>query len=369
MKRYLEKYIKKDLSSKMVFIGGPRQVGKTTLSQRIAPKNSVYINWDVIKDRQFVLKERVPLEPFVIFDELHKYKEWRSYIKGIYDVHKKKKKILVTGSARLDYYRHSGDSLQGRYYYYNLHPLSVKELGIKTDSDFSNLTNLGGFPEPYLSGSKVEAKRWRQGYQSRVVQEDISSLENSSYLNKMELLGLRLPELVGSPLSINSLREDFGVAHKTMSSFLEIFERLYLIFRVSPMTSNLVRAVKKEQKHYHYDWALIDDESKRFENLVGSHLLKWVHFQQDVFGESYRLSYFRDVDGREVDFVLMKDNKPFQAIEVKLSGKNVSPHLKYLKNKFPNLDCVQVNLKISREYETKEGIKMLNWLSFLNKLI
>ena len=154
VKRYLKDPILEDLKKKMVFVGGPRQVGKTTLSLDLAPARHRYLNWDVLEDREFILRQRFPTEKFIIFDEIHKFKKWRNYIKGFYDKNKTGKKILVTGSARLDYYRHSGDSLQGRYHYYRLHPLTVNELGIDNLKEMKALLTLGGFPEPFFRALK-----------------------------------------------------------------------------------------------------------------------------------------------------------------------------------------------------------------------
>lgn len=369
MKRYLEKPVSEDLRRKMVLIGGPRQVGKTTLSLNIAPKRHRYLNWDVLEDREFILRQRFPAEKFIIYDEIHKYKAWRNYIKGLYDTSGSEKKILVTGSARLDYYRHSGDSLQGRYHYYRLHPLTVGELDIDSQLEFDLLLKLGGFPEPFLSGSQRQAQRWMREYRSRVVNEDIPSLELSQNLSAMEMLLLRLPDLVGSPLSINALREDLNLAHKTVSKWLDIFERMYLIYRLSPFGSNKLRAVKKEQKHYHYNWAEVSDEGARFENLVAGHLLKWVHFQQDYEGRDIELAYFRDVDRREIDFIITENNHPIRAIECKLKHKNVSQSLRYFKRKYPETETIQVNKIGGQEYVSKDGVKILSWKNLLSEYL
>ena len=232
-----------------------------------------------------------------------------------------------------------------------------------------SLLTLGGFPEPFLSGSERNAFRWRREYRSRVVNEDISSLELSQNLSQMELLLLRLPELVGSPLSINALREDLSLSHKTVAKYLDIFERMYLIYRITPFSSYKLRAVKKEKKHYYYDWANVQDAGARFENLIAGHLLKWIHFQQDYEGKDIELCYFRDTDKREVDFIIVKNKKPIQAIEYKLKAREISPSLKYFKMKFPKTDCIQVHLENEIEHESREGIKLLNWNGFLKAFI
>ena len=201
-------------------------------------------------------------------------------------------------------------------------------------------------------------------YNSRVVNEDIRSLEMSHNLSQMELLLLKLPELTASPLSINSLREDMNLAHKTVAKWLNIFERMYLIYRLSPYHSNKLRAVKKEQKHCHYNWAEVPDEGARFENLTAGHLLKWVHFQQDYEGHNMELCYFRDTDKREVDFIVTKNRKPILAVECTLKARDISSALKYFKAKFPDTECVQVHLHSPGEHISKEGIKSLNWHTF-----
>ncbi len=365
MQRYLESHVVEDLNRKMVFIGGPRQVGKTTLSLNIAPVGHRYLNWDDIEDREFVLREKFPVESFVIFDEIHKFGNWRNYIKGFYDKNSKQTKILITGSARLDYYRHSGDSLRGRYHHYRLHPFTVDELDIQSQTDFESLLTLGGFPEPFLSGSQRQASRWMREARSTIVNEDIRDLELTQKISSMELLLLRLPELVGSPLSINALREDLGCAHKTVSSWLDIFERMYMIYRLSPLGSPKIRAVKKERKHYHFNWAEVDDEGTRFENLVASHMLKWVHFLQDWEGRDVDLVYFRDIDGREVDLIITENKQPVCAIECKLRFRGVSKNLKYFKKKFPECDAIQVHQFDFREFLSKEGIYAISWKRLL----
>ena len=366
--RYLEAQILEDLSRKMVFISGPRQVGKTTLARMLAPTNSRYLNWDVETDRQRIIHQEVPQESFLIFDEVHKFNRWRNYLKGLFDAHREHKQILVTGSARLDYYRYSGDSLQGRYHLHRLHPLSVAELGLDNDQDFDALLRLGGFPEPFFSASDRQAQRWRRDYQTRYIYEEVTTLEQSQQLAQMQLLMERLPSLVASPLSINALREDLQVAHATVAKWLDIFERMYMIFRLPPFGSDRIKAVKKEQKHYHYDWAVVDDEAARFENLVACHLLKWVHAMQDSEGEDYDLTYFRDRTGREVDFVVTLNKQPTLAVEVKSAQRDISKHLVYFKRKFPEVQAIQVHRYGSREYQSKDDVHVRSWKTFLSKL-
>lgn len=366
--RYLYEQISKDLLHKMVFVGGPRQVGKTTLAKTFLPDGEGYLNWDIPEDRERILKRQLYPTPLWIFDEIHKYRMWRNYLKGLFDKNQKQQ-ILVTGSARLDYYRYSGDSLQGRYYYLRLHPLSFAELKLSSQEDLMTLLNLGGFPEPFFSASAIEAKRWSREYRNRLIYDDLRQIENVKDVGNLELLMLRLPELVGAPLSINALREDLQLSYKAVANWIKIFERLYAIFRISPFGSPKIRAVKKEQKHYHFDWTLVPDMSFRFENLVASSLLKWVHYRQDVFGEDIELNYFRDAEGREVDFVIVVNKKPIMMIECKWNDDQISPALNYLKLRFKDCEAWQISAIGTKNYVNQQGIRVAPAIKFLGNLI
>lgn len=364
--------VRKDLARKMVFVGGARQVGKTTLALQLLDGRPGYLNWDVPEDRERILTGELPRSSLLVFDEIHKYRPWRNYLKGLYDGQvgrKRRRRILVTGSARLDYYRFGGDSLQGRYHYLRLHPFSVAELQIRTRKDLTQLLELGGFPEPFLSGSAVEARRWSREYRTRLIRDDLASLEQVQELGSLELLMLRLPELVGSPLSVNALREDLRLSHKTVSKWLDMLERLYAIFRLAPFGAPRLRAVKKERKHYHTDWSLVRDRALRFENMVASHLLKWVHFEEDAKGRDLELRYFRDVTGREVDFVVTEARVPKLMVECKWSDAPVEKGLRYLKQRFPDCEAYQVSATGRKDFENPEGIRVCHALELLRTLI
>ncbi len=372
MKRYLEDQIRSDLTRKMVFVGGARQVGKTTLAQSLIEQQSEYLNWDIPDHRHAILQQKLPDTNLWVFDEIHKYTQWRNFLKGLYDQQKAlrtMRRILVTGSARLDFYRHGGDSLQGRYHYMRLHPLSVAELDLKSQPELTDLLRLGGFPEPYLGGSEDEARRWSREYRVRLIEEDIRSLENLKDLGSLELLTHRLPALVGSPLSVNGLREDLQVSHKTLENWLTVLERFYTIFRLSSFGAPAIRAVKKMRKHYHSDWTLVADESARLENLVACHLLKWVHFQQDTLGQETALQYFRDLEDREIDFVITENGIPIQGVEVKLSETTLSKPLIYFSKKFPTCQMFQIHLQGDQDAVGPQGIRIMPVLTYLQTLV
>ena len=350
MKRYLVEAIRADLQEKMVFLGGPRQVGKTTLALSLIKgadeSHPAYLSWDVRESQRLLLGGGLPLDqPLILLDEIHKYKGWRNLVKGFYDRYKSRKQFLITGSARLDHYRRGGDSLQGRYHYLRLHPLSLYELNKKPrQSDLDALLRFGGFPEPFFRQEMRHWKRWQRERQSRVIQEDLLSLEHVREISQLQLLAELLPQRVGSVLSIANLRQDLSVAFETADKWVGIFENLYYCFRIMPYGMPHLRAVKKEKKLYLWDWSLCANESARFENLVASHLLKYCHFLQDTEGDAMSLRFLRDSHGREIDFVVLKNGKPEFAVECKSGERKLSKNIGYFSERTPIPRFYQVHL-------------------------
>jgi len=366
--RYLREPVARDLERKMVLVGGPRQVGKTSLARSLLPRADGELNYDIAAHRQAILKHELPPGEFWFFDEIHKFRRWRNFLKGLVDEHGRSKRILVTGSARLDLYRFGGDSLQGRYLHLRLHPFSLAEVGGGADA-LTTLLALGGFPEPFLSGSESFARRWALGYRERLIREEITSLESVNDLGRLELLALSLPDRVGSPLWLNSLREDLQVSHQTLMRWTDILERVYGIFRLLPFGAPRLRAIHKARKHYHYDWSVVPKPGARFENLVASHLLKWIEFQIDTEGRPLELRYFRDIDGREVDFVITERMQPIALVECKLGDEDAAPGLRYLKARFPHAVAWQVSAEGRRDFVSAGGIRVAPAARLLRELV
>lgn len=335
MQRYLTPYILKDLEKKMVFIGGPRQVGKTTLTKELHTtfKHEEYFNWDAIEDKRAILKKQwSATSPLIIFDELHKYPRWKQWIKGVYDKKPAWQQYCVTGSARLDMYKRGGDSLLGRYHYWRLHPLTLDELpkAINASDAYQRLLTVGGFPEPFLLNDEREARRWRRERFDRILREDVRDLEQVRQLSMLDLFVDALRARVSGMITISNIAQDLQIAPNTAKKWLDLIERLYIGFSIKPLTKNVFRAIQKPPKFYFYDNAdVIDTHGPRLENLVATHLLKRLHFIEDYFGYRCSLHYIRDKDGREVDFVTVIDNVVCDLIEVKESDTAVSSALKY----------------------------------------
>jgi len=377
MKRYLFDQILKDLSKKMVFITGPRQVGKTFLSKQISKEffKVQYLNFDNVIDREIInemtWRKNTDL---LILDEIHKKKNWKLFLKGIYDSRIDNLKILVTGSARLETFRQSGESLAGRYLHLRLNPFSVKELSDKLSpyDAIEKLNKFGGFPEPLLNSlneNNTEAEefaaRWKKQYYTDLIREDIVEFSRINEVQTMKHLLELLRSKVGSPISYRSLAEDLQVSPNTIKKYIQILESLYIIFLVRPHHRNVARAILKEPKIYFYDTSYIDSsEGVCFENTCAISLLKNVQYLSDAKGQEIKLNYLRTKEGKEVDFLITQNSKPIQFIEVKLSDRKPTSSLNYFSERFSGAEFIQLVHNLHKEEEIN-NIKILSageWL-------
>lgn len=343
-------------NNQMLFLVGPRQVGKTTIAQQAREfyKESKYFNWDVVKDRTQILKgqhfieEVYPLneireaKPLIIFDEIHKYKDWKNWLKGFFDLYNNYFHILVTGSTRLDIYKSGSDSLMGRYFLCRVHPLSVREIldtsisnnyfketaKIKPE-DFAKLYEFGGFPQPFISNSQNFSRRWHALRNKQLFYEDIKDLAKVHEVGQIEVLAELLQYQVGQLLNRTSLAKKIQVTTPTVSRWIETLERFYYCFSIKPWCKNISRSLIKEPKIYLWDWSNIENPGMRFENFVACHLLKAVHLWEDLGIGKHDVYFLRNKDQKEVDFLITKDNKPWILVEAKLSNENLSKSLTF----------------------------------------
>lgn len=361
IERYIKTQVLKDVQKKMVFIGGPRQCGKTILAMRVMEHfpyskgcSGVYFNWDLDEDRRKIIKKSWGEEnQLLIFDELHKFPKWKNWIKGIYDTSENRHRLLVTGSARLDVYRRGGDSLMGRYHYWRLHPFSLSELpkGISQKEGFKRLMTVGGFPEPFLDNDEREAKRWQRERFDRILRDDVRDLEPLKDIQTLSLFLDALRTRVGGLVVLGNLAQELQVSPQTLKHWLEILEKMYLVFTVRPFTKKIPRAVLKPPKVYFFDNADVQgDDGARFENLVASTLLKRLHYLEDYEGSRYELRYIRDKEGREVDFAILKDGTLQELIEVKYQETEISRSLQYYSEKLQPQRARQIVATLNRAY-------------------
>jgi len=422
MKRAQESLIRKDLEKKIVFIVGPRQVGKTWLALRIGESFSktLYLNYDRLADRKILLEENwLPDTELLILDELHKMTGWKRFLKGVYDTRWEGMRILVTGSARLDTFRQGGESLAGRYFAHRLLPFSVSELvetgaisptpqkkghvdsrhvdsrhvdlrdmnsrdvdlrdvavggdSMSKTSTWSveqmidHLMDRGGFPEPFVAHEAVDVQRWRLQYINGLIREDILDFGRVAELRTMQLILELLRQRVGGPISYSSIARDVEASPNTVKKYIEILEALFIVFRVTPFSRNIARSLLKEPKIYFFDNGMtIDDPGARFENLMAVSLLKHVWGLTDATGLRHELKYIRTKDGREVDFCLVCENKVTQLIEVKYTDKHPTKSLRYFQERL-SLPATQVVRNVKRERK-EYGVEIRRAGMFLSHL-
>jgi len=365
----LETSIRQDLKEKIVLLSGPRQVGKTTLSSQLVPAH-VYLNFDAAADRQIIHAGEWDRDAeLVVFDELHKMNKWKSWIKGIYDVEGIPPALLVTGSARLDTHRKGGESLAGRFFYYRLHPLTVKEVcgfrGEKAETALDRLLKLGGFPEPYLKNSETFAKRFRRVHTDTIVREDLLDLEKVRDIKSIEILIDLLRSRVGSTTSFTALANDLQVSIHTVKHWLQILENLFIIFPVRPYHKNIARSLLKESKYYLYDTGSVEgDLGAKLENTVACALLRELHLIEDTTGSRVALHFLRDKEKHEVDFLPVVDNRPVCMIEVKVSDDSFSSSLFRFHSRLKKAKPLQLVYNL-RHRKSKDGAKMLPAHEFL----
>jgi uncharacterized protein len=338
----------------MAFLAGPRQVGKTTTSQA-GDNEQRYLNWDNQVDRLAIIKgpdaiaEKLGLNELgkrnkaLVFDELHKYSKWKNFLKGFFDLYGKNLQITVTGSARLNVYKHGGDSLMGRYFLYRMHPLSVAEIispeiiereirpPRKIENDLiKQLLQFGGFPEPYIRADTRFYNRWKNLRLELLFNEDLRDLSNIQEISQLKVLAEILKQQAGQLTNYSSFSNGINVSVDTIRRWLSTLEYIYYSFSLRPWFNNVPKSLRKQPKIYLWDWSMVLDKGARNENFIASHLLKAVHFWTDGGFGDYGLFYLRDKNKREVDFLITKNDRPWILVEVKTSASNrLSPHLKY----------------------------------------
>jgi uncharacterized protein len=373
--RYLAARIQADLLSKLVILTGPRQAGKTTLARQLLADypRAQYLNWDVPADREIIASGAwLPRAGLVVFDEIHKMRDWKAFLKGAWDGRSTDQAMLVTGSARMETFRQGGESLAGRYFAWRLHPFSVREavdsLGMRPTEALDRLLERGGFPEPFLAADAVAAERWRSQYATDLVREDVLEFSRVHEIRNLQLFVDLLRERVGSPIKISSLAQMLQISPNTAARYLEILEALYIVFRVTPWHRDVARSILKESKVYFFDTGLVrGDAGARLENAVAAMLLKHAHYRQDAEGKTVTLHTIRDKEHHEIDFVLSEENTITDLIEVKQATAAVSPYFHRMAEHFSQARSVQVVAELRQETQRGkvEVASAAEWLALL----
>ena len=350
----------------MAFISGPRQVGKTTTAKHLA---ATYLDWDNPTHRKLLtagpeavaaavgLNDLASTPPVLAIDEIHKFGRWKNWLKGFFDIYADRCRVIVTGSSRLDVYRRGGDSLMGRYFHYRMHPFSVGELVAPTIPDtpirppqplpeeqWIALWEHGGFPEPFAHRKAAFSRRWRSSRFQQLLREDIRDLTLVREVAQIGLLAEILQDRSCDQIVMKSLADDLHVAPDTVKHWLELLVSLHVGVLIRPWFTNVTKSLRKEPKWFLRDWSGIEDAGKRAETFVACHLLKAVDGWNDLGLGAFELRYLRDKQQREVDFVVIRDRKPWFLVEVKAGRDSLSPALKHYQDQIKAPHAFQVVL-------------------------
>ena len=372
MRRKIYNKIILDLQKKMVFIVGPRQVGKTWLAKKVMEeyKNPIYLNYDNSDHREIIKRQSWLSDvDLIVFDEIHKMPKWKNYLKGVYDTKLDDVHMLVTGSARMDAFKKVGDSLAGRFFVHHLFPFTVSELkGSNLENTTSLLMERGGFPEPLLATSIEDVNRWRSLYTDSLLGQDVLEFQDIDKVNAIRQVYQSLKNKVGSPISYSNIAQDIGISPVTVKKYIEILEAIYIIFIIKPYTHKISRSILKEPKIYFFDYALIADIGARFENFIALALYKRIKLMNDLNGTSDYLGFLKTKEKKEVDFALAdSQNNLIEISEAKVSDDTVSKTLEYFLEKYKVIGTqVVYNLKIERN--SKNGAQIRRAEKYLENL-
>ena len=394
IERFIESiFTSKDFDKQMRFLAGPRRSGKTFIAKNFLNAvhcENLYYNWDIknvrqryIKDQDFYLNDinKGKKDIWICFDEIHKVKKWKNILKEHFDKNEDKNiKTIVTGSARLDLFRKAGDSLAGRYFLFHLYPLIISEVSKRksvvndlnltvedfiknrieqnsSKDEFEALFKFSGFPEPLINEKETFHNKWKDDYIEKLIYEDLREISQIKDLDKITELILALPNKVGNLLSVNSLREDLEISFETVKNYLKALELVYALFFIKPYTKKISRTIKKENKVYFFDWTRIDNHGVRFENYVACELKTLTALWSDAGYGKADVFFVRTKDGKETDFLIIKEGKPWILFEIKLSSQEVENHHFNLAKHLGEIPVVQIvkETKVLQKIRDRNG--------------
>ncbi|MCH9633632.1 MAG: hypothetical protein S4CHLAM7_03630 [Chlamydiae bacterium] len=353
-KRFITEKVEEALkNTPVVFINGPRQVGKSTLVQTEMHRKYFTLDdlsvLDVLKQDPFAFLG----EPNALYtvDEVQRLPDLFLTLKFLIDKERIPGKFILTGSANVMLLPKVADSLAGRMEIFHLYPLAVNEINQTRSNFFEQMLAsnpqftpnatidilhfilLGGYPE-ILQRKTDRRSAWFESYITAILQRDIREISNIEQLSKVPQLLKLLAARVSSLLNMDEISRSLGIPTTTLKRYYTLLETLFLVNRLPAFSDNLGKRVVKSSKLYFYDSGLlcyllglnreILEEDPHlfghiFENFVIQELLKMSTWCKD----RVKLYYYRDQSKVEVDLIIEMNNRDLIAIEIKSKKKVV----------------------------------------------
>jgi len=356
IKRHIKAKLCDDIINKQASILiGARQTGKTYLLRQIeeqAIKRGLSTCFFDLEQPETLAKFNISDSAIiellvtsgdvVLIDEFHYIKNASKIFKAIYD-RKKTVKIFASGSSSLEIHKHLKESLAGRKLLYRIYPCSYDEIKQAIENEtFAYYCRYGGLPGliHFFDPEKKQAVLLDilQSY----LLKDIKSLIKEENIRAFNNLLFLLAQNQGSIVSTASISREVGLTARTIESYLEILEQTYVNFSIHSYSGNLGNELKKSKKYYLYDLGIRNILLKNFAALnerkdAGVILESFVFLElQKKLTPDSEIRFWRLRDGTEVDFIWIKNQKPYP-VEVKMTcGKNEIPKgiIAFL-NKYP----------------------------------
>lgn len=333
IKRSLKTDIERSLKKfPAVGIIGSRQVGKTTLAKEIlksAGKNAIYLDLELPSDLNKLYDPELYLTEneakMVIIDEVQRMPELFPVLRALIDRKKKNGRFLLLGSASPLLLKNSSESLAGRIIYYELSPLSLKEIETK-EHDYRRLWLQGGYPLSYLEPNE-QSFLWRKAFIQTHLERDIPQLKINVPGMKLHRFLTMMAHVNGQLLNISTIAKSLGLSSPTINHYIDIFEGTFILRSLRSYRTNIKKRLVKSPKLYFRDTGILHTllNIATYDELQSNPYVghSWEAFviEQIIAQKPKGLNpyFYRTSAGAEIDLILKAENSFPVAIEIKYS--------------------------------------------------
>ncbi len=359
-------------NQKVLILLGARQVGKSFLMYELENEvlneenKSKFFNLELPSDNRFFAQDEIELyksltKDYIFIDEFHYIGNATKLFKAIYDDRKNKIKIIASGSSALEIHRHLKESLAGRKVTYLITPLNFTELR-QVKKSFDWYLNMGGYPELIKIKNKKDQVKYLEEVVKTYILKDIKALIDEEHIPSFNAMLYYLAFNQGQVISANNLANEYRLNHATVERYLEILSQTYILHKIPSYASNLSNELKKSKKYYFYDMGIRNSIINNFEDISkrqdkGSIYEQYLcNFLLNNAPANAELRFWRTRNDDEIDFVYLKDNKPYIfEVKSKLRKAEVPDAMKIFINNYRHLQAAYVvNENIEAEVSYKD---------------